>query len=57
MADIRCSECNKNLGFIEKARLRKGISYLCSTCEAARRLMKEAKPFKTSNLFDDIFKS
>jgi RNase P subunit RPR2 len=39
---INCAECCQFLGEIEKARLRKGISYLCAKCESARRVQRGA---------------
>lgn len=52
---IYCASCNKYLGEIEKARLRKDTIYLCGTCENARKLMFEVKKAKGNNPFNNIF--
>jgi len=51
--EIRCTECKTYLGDIEKAKLKKGMVYLCGKCESARKLMKTAK-IAASNPLDDF---
>lgn len=55
---IYCSGCQLYLGDIEKASLRKNISYLCNVCETKRYENASKKPSKqqpVNDLFGDIF--
>jgi len=59
MSDIKisCSGCNLNLGVIRDAKLRKGISYLCKTCEKKRVALELQKKQKHDlpEGFEEIF--
>jgi len=51
MKKIYCSECKTYLGVIRDAKLKKGMVYLCATCESARKLSRPRK-----NSIKDFFK-
>lgn len=57
---IRCVGCQTYLGEIQKASLRKNISFLCESCERKRyNNFKEKTPssnYDVGNIFGDIFK-
>jgi hypothetical protein len=51
---IYCAGCSNYLGEIKDARLRKNISYLCSTCESARKLMEKAKNNRNTDSLREV---
>ena len=53
--NIHCSECKTHLGEIRDGKLKKGISYLCSKCESARKLNKVVRQTKKRDNIDNIF--
>lgn len=67
MKKIICKECNKYLGEIRDAKLRKGISFLCKECTEYFEIgnQESNQEYKKSNLdnldvpdfFKDIFRT
>ena len=47
---IYCKDCNKYLGEIIKANLRKNIKHICDNCYSKEKLQKEF------NAIEDLFK-
>jgi len=56
MKTIYCSECRTYLGIIRDGKLKKGLAFLCATCEAARKLSKPKKNNIVDFFEDNIFK-
>lgn len=54
---IRCTGCDKYLGEINKAKIMKGITFLCYSCEIMYSVQKDKSnnKFNVPDIFD-IFK-
>lgn len=59
VVQIRCTFCNKYLGEIRDAKLRKGMGHVCDTCIDSVKTQQASKSFddiyKQSNPLEDIF--
>jgi len=56
---IYCVACNKYLGEIRDAKLRKGVKFLCVNCDTKRIAsdMRPKQPDYMKSLFGGIFKN
>lgn len=55
MMKIYCAGCNKYLGEIRDATLRKNIVHLCSNCETKRKASDLAERTRPKSPLEDIF--